>query len=231
MKTDTIKQRIESIQKQIEKKQKSIQRYQAFIDKVNKQLLAKNLTVDDCRNLLHTVSDYKEYKFYFDALDIEYRQDDIKRLEKEITNLEVKLGELKVKDAKAQVIENIYTCDMPDIFHKLEGELVARWDAYDKEYRNSNVKKPRNYIYYTDEEIHKQNIEAAKILVIDLYNRVYNITGSITDWSNIMFQQGSQGPVLTGIVQGELGKVRVESILAGGYNIQKLHIRVLVKSI
>ena len=46
-----------------------------------------------------------------------------------------------------------------------------------------------------------------------------------------ILQQSVQGPVLNGIVQGELGKVRIESILAGGYNIQKLHIRVLVKSI
>ena len=57
-------------------------------------------------------------------------------------------------------------------------------------------------------------------------NRVYNITGPVTNWSNITLQQSVQGPVLNGIVQGELGKVRIESILAGGYNIQKLHIRV-----
>lgn len=231
MKTETIQQRIENTQKQIEKKQKSIQRYQAFIDKVNKQLLDKNLTIDDCRNFLHTVSDYKEYKFYFDALDIEYRQDDIRRLEKEIANLESKLAELKVKDAEAQVIGNVYQFDVPDILHNLERELVSRWDEYDKEYRDNGVKKPCTYVYYTDEEIHKQNVEAAKVLVLDLYNRVYSITGPVTDWSNIVFQQGSQGPVLNGTVQGELGKVRIESILAGGYNIQKLHIRVLVKSI
>ena len=231
MKTETIQQRTENTEKQIEKKQKSIQRYQAFIDKVNKQLLDKNLTIDDCRNLLHTVSDYKEYKFYFDALDIEYREDDIRRLKKEIANLEAKLDELRVKDAEAQVIENVYQSDVPNILHNLERELVNRWDEYDKEYRDSDVKKPRTYIYYTDEEIHKQNIEAAKVLVLDLYNRVYSITGLVTNWSSITLQQSSQGPVLNGIVQGELGKVRIESILAGGYNIQKLHIRVLVKSI
>ena len=67
--------------------------------------------------------------------------------------------------------------------------------------------------------------------MLDLYNRVYSITGPVTNWSNITLQQSVQGPVLNGIVQGELGKVRIESILAGGYNIQKLHIRVLVKSI
>ena len=146
MKTETIQQRIESTEKQIEKKQKSIQRYQAFIDKVNKQLLDKNLTIADCRNLLHTVSDYKEYKFYFDALDIEYREDDIRRLKKEIANLEAKLDELRAKDAEAQVIENIYQSDVPDVLHELEYELINRWDEYDKEYRDSDVKKPRTYI-------------------------------------------------------------------------------------
>ena len=143
----------------------------------------------------------------------------------------MKLDELRAKDAEAQVIENIYQSDVPDVLHELEYELINRWDEYDKEYRDSDVKKPRAYIYYTDEEIHQQNVEAAKVLVLDLYNRVYNITGPVTNWSNITLQQSVQGPVLNGIVQGKLGKVRIESILAGGYNIQKLHIRVLVKSI
>lgn len=231
MKTETIQQRIENINKQIEKKQKSIQKHQLFIDKINKQLSEKNLTIVDCRNLLHTTNDYNEYKFYFDAIDIEYREDEIKNLEKQITNLYVKLEELKANYEKSEIVEHRYQYELPEILHELEKDLVIRWNEYDKNYRDSDIKKPRNYIYYTDEEINKQNKAAAKAFVLDLYNRVYNITGDILSWSNIMLNQGSQGPVLNGVVRGSLGNARVESILAGGYNIQKLHIRVLVKEI
>ena len=67
------------------------------------------------------------------------------------------------------------------------------------------------------------------MLIINLYYRVRNITGEIVDWSGISAEVGTQGfPVLTGYVIGKEGRAFVETILAGGYNIQRLHIRVLV---
>ena len=54
-------------------------------------------------------------------------------------------------------------------------------------------------------------------------------TGEITSWAGIHLEAGSYCAVLNGYVEGKEGRARVESILAGGYNIQRLHIRVLVK--
>ena len=81
----------------------------------------------------------------------------------------------------------------------------------------------------SDEQIHDDNVQAAENLIIDLIYRVRNLTGEITDWSNIRATAGTGGfTVLNGTVVGKEGIACVESITAGGYNIQRLHIRVLV---
>lgn len=63
---------------------------------------------------------------------------------------------------------------------------------------------------------------------IDLLVRVYNVVGNIIDMSDIHI--GANGS-LNGVVVGEKGRARVETIGAGGYNIQRFHYRVLVKKI
>lgn len=84
----------------------------------------------------------------------------------------------------------------------------------------------------SDEDIHKQNLEDGKRIILDLVNRVTKITGPITSWSGLHLTQGNGGwSVLNGIVDGEDGKAEVETILAGGYAIQRLHCRTLVKPI
>ena len=82
-----------------------------------------------------------------------------------------------------------------------------------------------------DEKIKARNERDGKNLILDLLKRVTKITGPVMDWSGLHLTQGNMGLVLNGLVIGEDGKARVESILAGGYNIQKLHVRVLVKAV
>ena len=84
----------------------------------------------------------------------------------------------------------------------------------------------------SDEQIHDDNVQAAENLIIDLIYRVRKITGEITDWSDIRATVGTDGfTVLNGTVIGKEGITCIESITAGGYNIQRLHVRVLVHSI
>jgi len=86
-------------------------------------------------------------------------------------------------------------------------------------------------VHEIDEEIHRQNEKDVKHLILDFIKRTEGITGTITSFSNLYLAQNNQGfSIFNGYIEGEKGKAKVESILAGGYNIQRLHIRVLVKS-
>lgn len=90
----------------------------------------------------------------------------------------------------------------------------------------------RSFWKLTDEDIHRANVESGKRIILDLVNRVTKITGPVRDWSRLHVTAGNGGgAVLNGLVVGDEGTAEVESIYAGGYNIQRLHVRTLVKEI
>lgn len=66
----------------------------------------------------------------------------------------------------------------------------------------------------------------AEIKYDDIIERTNRVCGQIVDASGL--RVGSSRGELNGVIIGERGKARVESILAGGYNIQCLHIRTLI---
>ena len=80
-----------------------------------------------------------------------------------------------------------------------------------------------------EEFITKLLDEEEKGKVFDLIRRVTKVTGTITDASALRI--GEQSGELNGLVIGEEGKAFVETIGAGGYNIQRFHYRVLVKKV
>lgn len=63
--------------------------------------------------------------------------------------------------------------------------------------------------------------------LIDLMNRVSSITGVITDASYLTIKEGN----LNGYIIGKDGKAEVETIGAGGWNVQIFHYRTLIKKI
>ena len=102
------------------------------------------------------------------------------------------------------------------------------YKIFSKKYNHANAMCKSK----SDEQRHDDNVQLAENLIIDLIYRVRTITGEITDWSDILASAGTGGfTVLNGTVIGKEGIAFVESITAGGYNIQQLHIRVLVHSI
>ena len=83
-----------------------------------------------------------------------------------------------------------------------------------------------------DEEIHERNVKAGKALVRNLYCRVSEIIGRFENADNLKVTRGNNGfAVINGIVEGNGRKAKVQSVGAGGYNIQRFHIRTLVHEV
>lgn len=63
----------------------------------------------------------------------------------------------------------------------------------------------------------------------DLIRRINEVVGEIQDASNLSI--GDQNGELNGIIKGSKGSAKIQTIGAGGYNIQVFHYRVLVHKI
>ena len=236
MKIETLSERIANAENKIGKKQRTILKKQ--------ELIAKKQQLLDTKNLDN--SDSPEARIL--KWDIEHYTDDISRLEREIAETTLNLDNYRKQLTGLVERVSVLITDMPDILRELQEELVMRWDKWDMERRDKIIADYRELDYkefsnkYThadavfkgksDEQIHDDNVQASEDLIIDLIYRVRKITGEITDWSDIRASAGTSGfTVLNGTVIGKEGIACVESITAGGYNIQRLHIRVLVHSV
>ena len=107
------------------------------------------------------------------------------------------------------------------------GATKEERDAYYKAYNDYRTAFPisrENDLKQSDEYLYKKNEDEATAYMKDLIHRIKDRVGEITNMENIHFS----GKALNGVVEGTMGSVRLETILAGGYNIQRLHYRVLV---
>lgn len=108
------------------------------------------------------------------------------------------------------------------------------YDAYCeamRQYKQEYSDLTRHLVFNKDkeEELNKILDEEEKGKIFDLIKRVTKVTGTIIDASGLRI--GEQNGELNGFVLGEEGKAYVETIGAGGYNIQRFHYRVLVKKV
>ena len=236
MRIETLSERIANAENKIGKKQRTILKKQELIAKKQHLLDTKYITNSDS-------PEARTLKW-----DIEHYTDDISRLEREIAVTTLTLDNYRKQLTGLMERVSVLITDMPDVLKGLQEELVERWDKWDIErrdriqldYRELDYKEfSRKYTHAdvvfkgkSDEQIHDDNLQSAENLIIDLIYRVRKITGEITDWSDICASAGTGGfTVLNGTVIGKEGIAYVESITAGGYNIQRLHIRVLVHSV
>ena len=162
------------------------------------------------------------------------------------------------KQLEAQIAKENTLAEIPEVIKEFASNLEERWNSYDlwrkeairKEYNsfdyNTSAERHQFYhemrekwgvnwyesMYLTRDQIEKQNKDAVNALVLNLVTRTVEIAGTIEDAQYLRLDRDNNGyAIINGVVIGSKGKARVESIGAGGYNIQRYHIRVLVKEV
>lgn len=170
----------------------------------------------------------------------------LKELDKKLEKAEAELAKQQEKDTherklfdnvpeELKELEHAIYEEFVERYHKLQDrvmELSRRHDAGEWTYREyqEQIRKSVGISMYeklrfaTDIEIQEWSKKDARGYILNLLDRVFKYTGRILDWQNVRIT----GPSLNGTIIGEDGAVYVETILAGGYNIQCLHNRVLV---
>jgi len=250
MKSYELKERLEKAQAKVDKCKATIERHKKQAEK-KLQILKKAEWLDTTNPSEHKWKEEERARYtaetgrdlYWDFCDYEDKLDDIKTANKKLEDAKRIVKNWEEKLERQMEIERKITEEMPEIFSQLRDDLAREWQATDIEERERMKQKRQElsyedfrkiYTYSKEESLRKSDEEFLKIeerdaemFIVDLYNRVYAITGEVTDWRNIHYG----GKALNGFVVGKAGKASVETILAGGYNIQRLHMRVLVHEV
>lgn len=235
-----LKVKVQKAEEAVQKAQKTIERHTAQMEKKLQVVLDHGWDPED-RYCKHGTEEHHEA--YWAICEYADKVEDIKNATKKLEDKIRILNNWKERLVAAEAKEHKFLTEVPECMKTMMQELIIHWDEHDmvrrerliESYREQGYKewiKHHNradyeFMYMTKDQIHNENVRNAEVAVMDLYNRVNAITGEVNDWSYLHWG----GKALNGVVHGKLGSVRVESILAGGYNIQRLHIRVLVHEI
>lgn len=179
------------------------------------------------------------------------REIDVKRLTEQIADCYYKLEKAKEADkreeernAKRQAKESVLT-DIPEVLKAFGEHLIKNtfddrlrlhkwarkqgWPAYGD--FSAKACAVREYFSFDREAVMKEIRRTVEVILLNLVARVQKKCGKIINASNLHLNTGNwlEGQAINGWIEGEKGNAHVYSITAGGYNIQCLHVRVLVK--
>lgn len=232
---------IEFITKRIEGKQKEIVKLEnklARIIKAQKSNWENNPYYYTENDLKWTTKDLEAAKKalakYQDDLSTETEKDNSRNVEaiinflngwadkvfdwyvKEYANYQVALADHRMRIAK-YVKHGCVKRDSIKEYREATKEFNAVWNFI---YSYIDSKK-----HFDSQKLKKELEQEKKAKYDDIINRTNEICGTIKDASNLTV--GEKGE-LNGLVIGERGNARVNTIGAGGYNIQCFHFRTLI---
>lgn len=236
----TLEIRIDGCTKRIEKIEKKITRLENLIYK--KQQRIKDGKEENNK--------YPNGKYFVES-ECELHQEDIERAKRDLKSEQAKLKEYKEKRNK-EIERDSKIPNVPAVeqflqhwkeeankyyINELQELKIFKSNVKDLKYKERikkiNNRFSREILYLSEFKGLELNNKIEKMLNnevnrkrIDLYTRCSEKVGIITDASNLHIGDNLS---LNGFVIGENGKAEVETIYAGGYNIQVLHYRVLIK--
>lgn len=165
-------------------------------------------------------------------------EDKITRLKTQLQKLQVRNDEIEEMPPIFKELKDAIYEEIVDIYKNAKEETTKAVERaiHNRTFRTKIMQELYSKIgkglaqfvrFRTVEELTKVAEKDAENYILNLIGRVTKYVGKITDYSNIVLT----GPSINGIIEGENGKVSVRTVVAGGYNIQTLHNRVLVKRI
>ena len=187
----------------------------------------------------------EESNWYWWRFDIEQTQDQLKRnyekleeairldAKEEQTQQKKSKREQKLSEAPAKLVGFARWVESVWIKQAIDRHNYLKQFPY-PEYRDrsqlaNEIREDR--AFYNEEKVRKDAKHDSEALVLNLMARCEDKCGRITDTDQLRVEYGNsfERVCINGRVIGEKGQAVVESITAGGYNIQRFHIRVLVK--
>lgn len=181
---------------------------------------------------------YKEQWLYEVALDTAKEQlENNKNKLEEAKRLDAKEEERNDKKTALNAAKEIAMSKLPaeieDWFEQVKHTcIVATIEARNFE-RSKNRFQTKNYALasMSDEEIEQDVERKVENMKLNLLDRVSEKCGEIKGCRNVRVENGNinEGTAINGTFFGTKGTATVKSITAGGYNIQRFHVRVLVK--
>lgn len=233
-----LKGRLDKALETVDKKVKTIERHKAQAEKKLQIIKDNGWELDRYKYAKAGNNDA-----YWAICEYENKLADIKGAEKKLEEAKEIANNWKKKYEIQLQKELTLATEVPEAFREAKEALVASWVESDIRAREAMLKSRKELEYkefrklytytaeeslkHTDEEFRKIEEREADEWLLDLYNRVREITGEITDCSYIRWG----GKCLDGYIIGKNGKASVETIGAGGYNIQRWHLRTLVHKI
>ena len=261
MKSTELRERLNKSEANVEKIKKTIERHKQQAEKKLAVINKNKWTLDRYQYVGGGTTPNEDA--YWAICEYEGKLSDVTSAEKKLAEAMKIRDNWKAKLERQLELENKIQNEIPEVFKQVKADLVEAWVSWDireREYMFTRNKELRDLFGYdwedfnqrwremysynkeeslrhTDAEFRKMEEEIAEEWLLDLYNRVYTITGKITDCSGIRWG----GKCLDGIVIGEAGSASVTTIAAGGYNEniilssgrhgQRLHLRTLVKEV
>jgi len=145
-----------------------------------------------------------------------------------LQNWRTRAYEVYIADAKEYVVKyNEFQVNHPYGSTNINEYRIARNELNARFEHVINLVNAHTGVVFTtqlNEMLDKEVIRKERNLIA----RVRKAVGTITDASNLYIGNNAE---INGYVIGTEGKAKVETITAGGYNIQRLHFRVLVNNI
>lgn len=255
MTTQEIREKLTKAQEVVTKKEAWLVKLNAKAEKIAKQIEVKGWDINGGRYQKENTAEHEDC--YWTFCDYDGVLGDIKRTERTIEEKKEVVAKWATKLAETEKKEATQE-SFPEILKSFQQSVIEMWDKWDTEkqaFYKAELKRMEEeytgtdriggyrafikrythrayeFAYLPFETIHKDNVRASENLLMNLWNRVKEKVGEATDWAGLYVTQGNEweGAVVNGVVKGTKGTAYVETIGAGGWNIQKFHYRTLVK--